>query len=170
MKRIVKGAQIGVHFFRQVARQEPQLFTGLNRGAGQHDADAVVVHQSGHRHGHGQVGLASARGADPKDDVMVTDGLNVALLVEAFGGDAPLYDGNVNRIQEDVLDRGALLVLENLDGILHILRQDRIPRLEQAVEFLKHALGQAHVGLGSLQGHLIAPDVVLHSQAAADNG
>ena len=128
------------------------------------------MHQGGHRHGHGQVGFAGARRADAEDDVVGPDGFDIALLVEALGGDAPLHGGDVDRVQEDILDRGALIVLENLDGVLHVLGQDRIACLQEAVEFLEHPLGQTHLGLRPLQGHLVAPHVVLHPQAAADDG
>ena len=60
VKRIVKRAQIGVDFLRQVAGQKAELFAGFHRRAHQHDALDLVLFHRIHRCGHGQIGFAGA--------------------------------------------------------------------------------------------------------------
>ena len=166
---VVQRPEIGVDLLRQVAGQEAQLLPGLHRRPGQHDADELLVHQGGHGHGHGQVGLAGAGRPHPEDDIVGADGFDVAFLVEALGGDAPLHGGHEDRVQEDVLDGDALLVLQDLDGVLDVLGDHRVAGGQQFVEFQENPLGQADVRFLPGQVHLVAPHLQFYPQTAADD-
>src|SRR5580704_7469530 len=81
---IVQRAEIGVHFFLQIARQETQAFAGLHRWTGQHDTAYTLVDQCGHRHGYGEIGFSGTGGTDTKNQVVAFDGFHVAPLIDSF--------------------------------------------------------------------------------------
>ena len=169
MQGIVQRPEIRVDLLRQVAGQEAQLLPGLHRRPGQHDADEFLLHQRRYGHGHGEISLAGASRADAEDDIVGANGLDVTLLIETLGGDAPLHGGDVNRVQKDVLDGGALLVLQDLDGVLDVLGDHRVAGSQQLVEFQEDQPGQVDVGFPSGQGHLVAPHLQFHPQTATDD-
>ncbi len=90
VERVVQRAQVGVDLLRQVARQEAELLAGLHRRAHQQDAAHLLAFQRVHRAGDRQVGLAGTGRAHAEIDVVVEDGLDVALLVGATRADHAL--------------------------------------------------------------------------------
>src|SRR5208282_4150882 len=83
-ERVVQRPQIGIDLLLQGAGEKAETFARLNRRPRQNDAIDLLVQQRGDCHGYGEVGLASAGGADAKHHVVLLDGLEVAALVGAF--------------------------------------------------------------------------------------
>jgi len=91
-----------------------------------------------------------------------------AFLGEAFRGDAPLHGGDINGVQENILDGHVVLPLDDFDRVLDILGGQGIAALQKLVEFLQDSAGQLDLGLGSFYGYLVAPVGELHPQQPAD--
>src|SRR5208282_2745237 len=79
-ERVVQGPEIGINLLLQGAGEKTQAFAGLDCRARQDDAVDLFVQQGRDGHGHGQVGLAGAGGADRKHHVVLLDGFEVAPL------------------------------------------------------------------------------------------
>ena len=69
VERVVEGPQIGIDLLAQIAGQEAQPLARLDRRARQHDAVDIAPGQMGDGHGHGEIGLAGAGGADAEDEL-----------------------------------------------------------------------------------------------------
>ena len=87
VERVVERAQVRDHLLRHAAGQEAEPLARLDRRAREHDALDLLLHQRAHRQRHRQVGLAGAGRADAEDDVVLADGVDVALLRQALGRD-----------------------------------------------------------------------------------
>ncbi|MNN28240.1 hypothetical protein D3C81_1418020 [compost metagenome] len=163
---VVQRAQVRVDFLCQVAGQETELFTRLDRRAHQQDAAHLFALQRVHGAGYGQVGLAGTGRADAEIDVVGQDFLDVALLVEPARADvalaraqrhADLVDGRV----VDVLD-GRFLQVQ-----VHGFRR-QVAGLGLAVETAQQLFGSGG-GLGFAdQLELIAAVADLDGQALFD--
>jgi hypothetical protein len=79
-ERVVHGAQVGVDLLLHVAGQEAQALAGLHRRADEDDAVHLLRAQRRHRRGHGEVGLAGARGADAEHHLVLLQRLQVQRL------------------------------------------------------------------------------------------
>ena len=82
--------------------RKPEPLAGLDRRAGEDDALDLLLHQRADGQRHGQVGLAGARRADAEHDVVVADGVDVALLRQPLGRDGPRAPGDQDGVREDV--------------------------------------------------------------------
>ena len=123
-ERVVERAQVRVHLLGDVAGQEAEPLARLHRRAGEHDALHSPLHEVGHRHGHGQVGLAGAGRADAEDDVVVPDGLHVATLTHVLGRDDAVAGGDVDGVAEHLARR--LPLRHQLGGLVDVLQVERV--------------------------------------------
>ena len=87
VQRVVERPQVRVDLLEQRAGQEPEPLPRLDRRAGQDDPVDLLGLQRLHRLGHREVGLAGARRADPEDDGVLVDRVDVALLVQRLRPD-----------------------------------------------------------------------------------
>src|SRR5262249_56758296 len=92
VERVVERTEIGMYLLVQVAWQEAEALTGLDRGPGEDDTGRLSLHQRGHRHRHGQKRLSRAGWPDREDHVVAADSIHVALLSERLRRD-PLLAG-----------------------------------------------------------------------------
>ena len=169
VQRVIQGAQVGVNFLAQVARQKAQALAGLHRGPCQHDALHRAALQGVHRHGHGQVSLAGASRANAKGNVLGGDVVQVQRLVGGAGAQvtAPgLQRGVVGAVHGPITGQHQL----------HGGRLDRpggqfVQRLQQLHTALGLGFGAVHlelfvpVGDLDLQGGLNAAQVGVHRAA-----
>jgi hypothetical protein len=71
VQRVVERLHVGIDLVLHVAGQVAQLFARLDRGARQDDPVDLAADEHRHAHGHGEIGLAGARGADAEGQLVV---------------------------------------------------------------------------------------------------
>src|ERR1700722_6383041 len=87
VQRIVERPEVRVNLGLHVARQKAEILPGLDRRTGEDDPAHALAGQRIDRRRNRQVGLASARGADADDDVVLGDFLQVFGLSRRLGCD-----------------------------------------------------------------------------------
>src|SRR5207245_4052344 len=142
VQRIVQRAQVWADLLREVAGKEAELLPGLHRGAAENDPLHPPLDQRGHRHRHGQIGLAGAGGPDPEDDVVLADRVDVRLLVETLGRDGTVPVRDIDGVEEDVLEVRVRVREQHLARLLHVLEPQRILALDQLGQASQQFLGE----------------------------
>ena len=132
---VVQRAQVGVDLGHEVAGQEPEALTGLDRRAGEDDAVDLLGLEGLHRHGHRQPRLAGAGGPDAEGDDVVADGVDVALLAARLGAHAAA-PGRPQHLGGEHLGR-TLVGAHHLDGASHARRLEALALLEQQHQLLE---------------------------------
>ena len=164
---VVERPEVGVDLLDEVAGQEAQLLAGLDRGPGQDDAVDGLVLEEGQGHGHGQVGLARPGRADAEDEVVVPDGLDVVLLVEALG-----VDGLAREVQG--LGRGVVLeggggpLLEEVEGDEKVLLLEVVAPLGELADLLEVAPGEFDLGRVAVDDDLVAAEAQTDPEAGLE--
>src|ERR1700731_3318108 len=87
VERVIQWPQVRVDLLAQRSRQKTKALTGFHGRTGEDDPADLLGLQRVHGLRHGQIGLPGAGGADPEDDRVGVDGVDVALLVERLGPD-----------------------------------------------------------------------------------
>ena len=87
-------SQVRIDLCLQVARQEAEVFTGLDCGPHQHELADPLGTQGGHRRGHGQIGLAGSGRSVAKHDVVLGDSIEILGLTLRAGTDLPARGEN----------------------------------------------------------------------------
>ena len=113
----MQRTQIRHDLLVKVARQEPERFASLDRGAGQDDAGDLPFPQRGQRHSHREVSLARAGRADADRHIVMPYRIEVFLLPDGLGGHAGLLLGSLDAVAQDVLEHGNALVLDDVQGV-----------------------------------------------------
>ena len=142
MQSVIERAQIRADLLRQIAGQEAELLAGLDRRPAQDDPFHPPFDQRRHRHRHRQVGLSRTRRPDAEDDVVLADGVDVRLLVEALGRHRPVAVGDVDGVEEDVFQVGGRVRQHHLAGLLHIFQSQRVLALDQLSQLREQLLGE----------------------------
>ena len=83
---VVERAEVGGYLFLEVSGEETERLARLDGGAGEDDAVDGALFQHVQAHGHGQVGLAGARGAEAECDIVFLYGPDVGELVGGAWG------------------------------------------------------------------------------------
>ena len=90
VERVIKRAQIRIDFLGEIPRQKTEFLAGFHRWPSQDDANVVVFHQLGYRHGHGEIGFSGSRRADAENDIIAADRIDVSFLRDTLRRDGPL--------------------------------------------------------------------------------
>ena len=146
VERVVERSEVRVDLGHEIARQEAEPLTGLDRGPGEDDALHLLVLEGLHGHGHRQPALAGAGRAEPERDHVRADGVDVALLA----GRLRPHRAAPRRAQDLVgqhLAR-ALGGAHHVDDATHVGAVDRLALLEQEHELLEQAADRLGVGAG----------------------
>lgn len=164
MQGVVERAEVGVDLLVEGARQEAEAFAGLDRGTGQDDAVDLLGLQRLHRLGHGQVGLAGARGADAEDDRVLVDRVDVPLLVEGLGSDGAAARGQDVLCQNlgrglPAFTRPVLTCPQHGDRAFHCVLRHRLPGAEHQHHLVEQALDKGDFPWVADRADLVAPDV-----------
>ena len=168
VQRVVERAEIGVDLLAQRAGQEAQPLPGLDRRAGQDDPVDLLGLKRLDGFGHRQVGLPGAGRADPEDDRVGVDGVDVALLVERLRADrAAAVAQDVERQHL----RGALLGLgpEHHDAPLDRVGREALAGADHGDELVEEPLDQRHLAAIPVDGHLVAADVDVRVELPLDD-
>ncbi len=80
VQRVVERPQVGRDLLLQVTGQKTKRFARFDRRPRQDDAIDLLLFQRRHRHGHGQVGFTRPGRADPEDDIVFLDRLEIISL------------------------------------------------------------------------------------------
>ena len=100
MQSVVKRAEIGVHLFLHVARQEAEPFAGLNGRAGQHNPVHAARLQQRDTLRHRQIGLARTGWPDPKHHVAAREHINIGRLGRAAGRNRALAGADCRQVPQ----------------------------------------------------------------------
>ncbi len=142
MQRVIEWAQIRIDLFRQIAGQKTEFFAGFDRRPGENDAHVIILHQLGHGHRHGEIGLAGAGGTDAKDDVVAADGIDISFLRDAFRRDRALVRGYIDRVEKDILQLGAVIAAQDADRVVDVAGVNRIAFFQKTVELAQNLARQ----------------------------
>ena len=128
MQGVVKRAEIGVHLFLHVARQEAEPFAGFNRWPGQHNAVHAARLQQSHPLRHRQIGLACSRRPNAKHHVVAGKHINIGRL----GGAARCNRALARADRRQILQGQARFALRcpafgEPQGRFHFCRADMFP-------------------------------------------
>ena len=85
VQSVEKWAEIWVYLRLQIAGQEAESLTSLNRGPGQDDSLGLSALEIASCGGDGEIGLACPGGADAKCQIMVQDRIKVLRWPGVFG-------------------------------------------------------------------------------------
>ena len=140
VQRVVERAQIGHDLFLQVARQKAERLAGLDGGAGEDDARDLLLFQRGDGHGHGEVGLAGAGGADAEDHVVGLDGLEVGALAGGLRDDRRTLRARRGSCVSSSSSRlGFVRLGDGAERVEKLVLADGHAALPRAVELLEDA-------------------------------
>lgn len=156
---IVERPQERIDLLGQVAGQEAELFTGLDGRPGQDDGTHPLLDQGGNGHGHGQIGLAGTGGADAEDDVVITDSVDIDLLVGGLRRDNPVSRGDIDLVEKNLVQPRLGVGLQDFQAEGDVGREDRIAGSDQLVELFEQVDGQCHIVAGAGDGQASAPDM-----------
>ena len=134
---VVERADVGVNLLLERAGQEAQVLTGLHGRAREDDATDVAALQGAHGHGHGQIGLAGARGPKAKRHGVVADALDVAALTGGLGA-----NGLAVIREQDVIVRAQcarVLAAKGADETLDVVGTEAITLTGGSEQLLEHA-------------------------------
>ena len=120
VQRIVERPQVRVDLLLQVAWQEPQLLSGLDRGTREDDAADFLREEKRHGLRHREVRLPGAGRADAEDDVVLLDGVEIFALRRRLGRDAPLAAGRQAALEEMIAQVDRVVLRDQVGRRLHI--------------------------------------------------
>ena len=112
IQRVVERPQIRVNFTLQVARQETEFFTRLNRRTRQDNTAYLIVSECRDRHRHRKVRFSGSGRADAEDDHLFPDRIHVRFLTECFRFDRTACDRVADAVTVD-FSKAASAVLHN---------------------------------------------------------
>ena len=112
IQRVVERPQIRVNFTLQVARQETEFFTRLNRRTRQDNTAYLIVSECRDRHRHCKVCFSGSGRADAEDDHLFPDRIHVRFLTECFRFDRTACDRVADAVTVD-FRKAASAVLHN---------------------------------------------------------
>jgi len=162
VKGVIERAQVRVDFFRKVSRQKSQFLSSLHGRPHQYDASYQLFGHGRHRHGHRQIGFAGSRRPDAEDHIIVADGLDVFLLLDALGRNRPLMRGNKDVVEKNIFQITIEVFAENTDGIDNITIINRIAFLDQVCQLCQQPLGELHMSLFPSDAELIPSEMDPH--------
>ncbi len=167
---VIEGAEVRIDLLGDIPGEEAELFARFDRGPGQDDALDELVLEEGKGHGHGQVGLPGARRADPEDEVVRLDGLDVVLLVEALGADR--LAGEAERLRRGVVLEGPAGAgrpfLEKVQGDVEILLLEVPALLVELPDLVEIGPGEFDLIGVAVDEKLVSPDGQAHPQAGLE--
>ena len=127
LQGVVEGPKVGVHLVLQVAGEEAQLLPRLHGRPGQDDLIHFLILESQHRHGHGQVRLARARGAHAEDQLILLQSLDVLLLAQGLALDLLAPGGERHHVAHDLGDQLRVPLPGEVHRIADAAPVDRLP-------------------------------------------
>src|SRR5205814_5632368 len=170
VERIVKRSQVGIDLFPEVARQEAQSLSGLDRGPREDDPLDLARHHHVDRRCDREIGLAGAGGSQAKDQLVLAERSDILRLVGAARADAALArvalglvpegrgrlawpavrepDGGVDRGSVD-LEAALQPIIERCQSRASLIRPRARPRYCQAVAARDH--GHAELALDPVE-------------------
>ena len=156
VQRVVERAQVRVDLVVERSGQEPQPLPRLDRGPREDDPVDLLGLQRAHGLGHGQVGLAGARGADAEHHGVLVDRVHVGLLVHRLGADGAPARGQDARGQRA---RGpqVLGVTHHAGHAHHGALGDLRAAQRHGQQLLQQRRRQAGVRHGPLEHHVQVP-------------
>ena len=135
--------------------RKPELLAGLDRGPRQDDAADALRQQIVDGLRHRQVGLAGSGRTDPKDHVVLIDGIQVLALVDALGDDLALAGGARRAAQEVVGELDLVVLGHELRRRANIAFRQLVAAADQSRHLIEHALGARDVSGITLDNHLV---------------
>ncbi len=109
------------------------------------------------RHSHREVGLAGPGGANPKDDIVGPDGVDVPHLTEAFGSNRTLLGRDINHLTLNLAERLVPLPRNVPEGQLDVVVSNGSAPFHEHGQFPDYLLGDAHLLLGPANGQSPIP-------------
>ena len=88
--------------------------------------------------------------------------------MDALGSDDPLVRGDVNRVQEDVLERSVAVAAQNPDRVIDVAGVNRVAGLEQFVQLAEQLAAQRLLGQAAGDFQRVARDPDPYAQAVLD--
>ena len=135
-ERVVERAQVGVNLALQIAGQEAEALARLHGGARQYNAVDLFRAEGADRLGHGQIGLAGARGAYAERDGVLGHGVHIGLLAQRLGLDGLALGRDADHVPAQLAYLGLAALTHELEDVAHVLRVDNLAaagQLQQAV-------------------------------------
>ncbi len=170
VERVVQGPHVGVDLFLHGAGEKPEPFAGLHGGAREHDPAHPLLLVGEHGHGHGEVGLARARRPDGEHEVPLAQGLHVAFLGQAAGGDGARPGGDHHRVAEDVRQVHVRVLAQHVHGPAHLVGGQGDVAFGQGDELLHHPAAELHGRGGAVEPELAAAGVDVDAQPLLQQG
>ena len=168
VERVVERPQVRRDLLLHAAGEKPEPLARLDGRPREDDPLDLLLHQRADRQRHRQVGLAGPRRPDAEHDVVLADGVDVALLGQALGGDGPRAAGDQDRVVEDVAQVDAAVGAQRDGRAADVLRADRRAGAGHAVELLDQAARDDDVVPRADDGQIVAAAVDLRAGLTLD--
>ena len=123
----------------QVSRQKSQLLARFYRRPCQNNAAHLVIFKSGHRHGHGQIGLTSAGRPHAENNHIVPHGVHILLLAKGFRFDRLAVYGMTYTVAVHGKQQVLFLFAAKLYGVIHTLFLQNVSSFRQLQKLIDNA-------------------------------
>ena len=155
---VVERAQIGVDLVAQRPGQEAQPLARFDRRPGEDDPVDPLALQRSDRLGHRQIGLPGAGRADPEDDRVHVDRVDIPLLPQGFRPDRPTAvadDIECQHVGRSLRGAGP----QHRDRSLDRIACQGLPSVDDDEQLVDQPLDDGHVDPRPAQRQLVAADM-----------
>ena len=117
MQGVIQRSEVRIDLRLKITRKKAELLSRFHCGPRQDDAVDLLILESEHRHGDGEIGLSRARRADAENQFVLFQRLYIALLAERFALDLPPAARNGDHVAHDLLDEIDVAFLCKIDRV-----------------------------------------------------